>query len=145
MTFRHAAALSLLLAAAWAQAAALGRLFFTPEQRAILDKQRQANFRSLTDGRSALSALTVNGVVERSGGHHTAWINGITSDESQGIPGIQPFPIPGTSGSIRLEGEANKPAVKVGDTYRPDTGESHDQLQGGKIVIRQLGLGPGKK
>lgn len=146
MNTRHASAILLLLVAtAGSQAAPLGRLFFTPEQRTILDRQRQANFRSIGAGRSAPAELTVSGIIERQSGGQTAWINGVPSDGSVALPGIRVVPIPGAPGNLRIEGETKNPTVKVGDTYRLGTGERADTLQGGTIVVQALGAGRGTK
>ncbi len=50
----------------------LGRLFFTPEQRTQLDRQRQ---RGSAD-RAPEAIIRLDGIVAGSGGHTTAWING---------------------------------------------------------------------
>jgi len=54
---------------------AMGRLFFTPEQRAALDRARQQNISAETTNAAAPDNITLNGVVRRSDGHHTVWIN----------------------------------------------------------------------
>ena len=69
---------ALLLGTAGAQAQELGRLFFTPEQRAALDARRKAR---VPDKPAAASAVEqpvtrVDGAVRRSGGRSTVWVNG---------------------------------------------------------------------
>lgn len=64
---------ALLLAAATASAEELGRLFFTPEQRAQLEHGKSQN----TDSGINSRALTVNGIVQKHGGARTVWINGV--------------------------------------------------------------------
>ena len=64
----------LLLTTVAASAANLGTLFFTPEERARLDKQRR--------GEPEVPAATpgkpeVTGFVRRSDGRNTVWINGV--------------------------------------------------------------------
>lgn len=98
----------------WAQPELLGRLFFTPQQRAMLDRQRQmdANFNPdamLNEGR-----LTLNGEVRRNGKHGTRWING------EAIPS---------------EALAS-PNIPVGDTFLPQTGERESLIGQGKILIK---------
>jgi hypothetical protein len=64
---------------AWAQAPAaskdttLGRLFMTPEKRHTLDRQRKLDIRD-TDG-AEVETLELNGVVQRSNGRSSIWIN----------------------------------------------------------------------
>lgn len=62
-----------LTATTMAGAENLGRLFFTPEQRAQLehgDKQDR-------DTPANVHSLTVNGIVQKHGGERTIWINGV--------------------------------------------------------------------
>lgn len=63
----------LLLAATTASAEELGRLFFTPEQRAQLEHGKSQN----TDSGANSRALVVNGIVQKHGGSRTVWINGL--------------------------------------------------------------------
>ena len=53
----------------------LGRLFFTPDQRASLDQARQHNKTLDAANESAPDNITLNGVIKRSDGHHVVWIN----------------------------------------------------------------------
>ena len=75
----HLIALVLLLVAQEAPAESLGRLFLTPEQRAVLELQRQ--YGTLTQQQEmADDSLRLDGVVRRNGeagnGASTIWING---------------------------------------------------------------------
>jgi hypothetical protein len=61
-------------------AADLGRMFFTPAQRATLDNARKQNIRNEVGSENAQAApvpqnVSVNGVVRRSDGKNTVWIN----------------------------------------------------------------------
>jgi hypothetical protein len=98
---------------AWAQQDALGRLFFTPQQRSELDRQRLLN----PGGNSAMTdnevSQTINGEVRRSNGRSTRWING-SADWDSNTP---------------------RPRVPVGDTFHPGTGEHQSVLGGGKIIV----------
>jgi hypothetical protein len=62
-----------LAAAAWA-ADPLGRLFFTPDEREQLERQRA---RPPVEARPAPSGVTVNGLVQRSDGKAVVWVNGV--------------------------------------------------------------------
>lgn len=75
---RRRPALLLMLAATAASAETLGRLFFTPEQRSALERQRQA-------GRSGLlieeaASIRLDGVMKDSSGRTTVWRNGRADD-----------------------------------------------------------------
>lgn len=71
-----------MAAAPFANGEALGRLFFTPEQRTQLDHHNYRPTAAITDTAAATEtpaneqSLTVNGIVQRNGGKRTAWING---------------------------------------------------------------------
>lgn len=60
---------------------ALGRLFFTPSQRDALDKARQQNLNMETANNTTEDSITLNGVVKRSDGRHTVWINSKAFEE----------------------------------------------------------------
>ncbi len=91
-----------LTAATFASAGELGRLFFTPEQRAQLERGNAQN-PGASDNRRTLS---VTGIVQKHGGERTVWINGVPklsgkSDERS--PESAPIPIPGQSKQIRVK------------------------------------------
>ncbi|MDO8263858.1 MAG: hypothetical protein Q7T21_11635 [Gallionella sp.] len=97
-----------LTTATLTNAGELGRLFFTPEQRAQLDYNYARGTRP--DSGSAPTdnarALTLNGIVQMHGGKRTAWINGVPqavgrSDEK--TPESLPVPLPGQNKSVKLK------------------------------------------
>ncbi|GAA5170218.1 hypothetical protein [Viridibacterium curvum] len=53
----------------------LGRLFLTPEKRALLDELRRNNAR-ITPSAEQPENLRLDGIVRRSNGRQTIWING---------------------------------------------------------------------
>ena len=65
-----------------ADSAPLGRLFFTPERRAALERQRTPNLQEAQTLQG--NSMSLDGVVYRSGGKSTVWINqkAQTEDES---------------------------------------------------------------
>lgn len=93
MTARLAAAIVLMLGAGTAAGADLGRLFFTPAQRAVLDTARKQNIRSEVGSENEQAAapvpqnVSVNGVVRRSDGKSTVWINNraVSAPQTSGI------------------------------------------------------------
>jgi hypothetical protein len=97
MTARLAAAIVLMLGAGTAAGADLGRLFFTPAQRATLDNARKQNIRIEIGSENPQAAapvarnISVNGVVRRSDGKSTVWINNraVTDRQTGGI-GVSP-------------------------------------------------------
>lgn len=96
-----ACALACLFAPA-AQAAGLGRLFFTPEERVQLDHAYARNLAT----EDTPSALVVNGIVQRQGGGRTVWMNGVAqnagnSDERN--PESLPVAVPGKSKPVKVK------------------------------------------
>lgn len=112
--------LSLLHTTSNAEGDVLGRLFFTPQQRAFLDRQRQLNASIAPSAMLSESRLTFNGEVRRSSGQNTHWING------------EPTPSIATT----------TPGVPVGDTFLPQTGEKESLLGDGKITVKPASRSP---
>jgi len=89
-------------AAALADAAELGRLFFTPEQRYRLDYSYTHATATGNNG----SALMVNGIVQKHGGKRTVWINGVpqvAGRSDDGSPASVAVPVPGQNRSVKLK------------------------------------------
>mgnify|MGYP003385370953 CR=1 FL=1 len=92
---------------AWAissglHAAELGRLFFTPKERAQLEQTQTSKHIPS----SVNSAVIVSGIVQRDNGPRTEWINGVpqnvgTSDGK--APDSISITLPGNSRSIKLK------------------------------------------
>jgi hypothetical protein len=91
-----------LMIPASAHAEKMGRLFFTPEQRAQMDYDIALDTQPGDNGH----ALMLNGIVQMHGGKRTAWINGVPqaagrSDER--APESVPVPLPGQNKSVKLK------------------------------------------
>lgn len=74
-----------LLAPGLAHAAAdegLGRLFRTPERRAQLDEMRRRNIPIVSQSQPVMDSIALQGIVRRSSGHTTLWINGQAVQDS---------------------------------------------------------------
>jgi hypothetical protein len=105
--------LALALLSCCAQADELGRLFFSPQQRAQLDYQHAQNAASDGNGNDA-SGLTVNGIVQKNGGARTVWINGVPQDaghSDERNPASVPVSVPGRSKPVK---------IKVGQKLLPE-------------------------
>jgi hypothetical protein len=90
------------VAATLSSAESLGRLFFTPEQRAQLE---HSNLHSNDSGSSG-RALTVNGIVQKHGGKRTAWINGVpqqAGNSDERAPDSLPVAVPGLSKPVKVK------------------------------------------
>ena len=83
------------------QADNLGRLFFTPEQRAQLDYNHARNG---TGDDASTSELMVNGIVQQHAGTRTIWLNGTSQKSlSQGDPAAEAVLLPGKSQTIKIK------------------------------------------
>ena len=131
--------LSLLILAPAAQSQELGRLFFTPDQRASLDARRKARVPDKPAAAVVASPVTrVDGYVKRSGGPPTVWINGESVPENAPeAPRIDSGR--GASGSVSISvGESgSRVRLKPGETLDRGNGEVHDVLGDGEIKVRK--------
>lgn len=114
---------------------ALDRLFFTPERRQQLDRQRQMNM--LDSQQVAVDPmLTVDGIVTRSSGRRTAWINGSPQHEAEMGNGLTVTPYRGQPGRVLVEAnDARTARARVGETVNRNTGETSNLLNGGEVRI----------
>lgn len=120
---RHLFLLSLVIigqSTAWAEPETLGRLFFTPQQRAELDRQRLVNPAFSSGIPDQQGSQTINGEVRRSSGRNTRWING-EAQWTETTPA---------------------PRVPVGDTFHPETGEHQSVLGSGRIIVNPASRRP---
>ncbi len=95
------------LVCAPADAGTLGRLFFTPEQRALFDRQRAEGWDA------AESAIRLDGIATRSGRPLAIWVNGHAARGAAA----------GTMGALR-----------VGETLDAATRRTTDVLPNGSVV-----------
>jgi len=143
------AALGVTLAGATSvQAQELGRLFFTPEQRAALDARRKAR---VPDKPAAApvteSPLTrINGAVQRGGGKSTVWVNGEMVAEDAQPGGARVAPRAAKPGSVSIPaGEgAQRQELRVGESLDRGSGEVRDVLGEGEIKISPRRAAPAK-
>lgn len=114
----------------------LGRLFFTPERRQALDRQREHNIveqQVIPED----PVLTINGVVTRSNGKRTVWINGVAQDETNSSSAVA---VPNRKDPAKvIVGGSDTPAAnaRVGDTVNMNSGETTELLNGGTIHVRK--------
>lgn len=111
----------------------LGRLFFTPEQRAAMDARRKARVPDKPAAAAVASPTTrLDGYVRRSRGPSTVWVDGESVDARPGAEGRVPVPVG--------EGRARVP-MKPGEVLDRGTGEVRDVLGEGEIRIRRSPAG----
>jgi len=127
--------LALLLAAASAQAEELGRLFFTPEQRAALDARRRAHIPDSPGSMVAAPVTRVDGFVKRSAGPSTIWINGEWTSES--APEAPRIAEPAPAVSVNVGETGGRVRLKPGETLDRGNGEVRDVIGDGEIQVRR--------
>jgi hypothetical protein len=113
----------------------LGRLFLTPEKRGILERQRQLNVeRALVmEG----NQLRLDGVMVRSSGRSTVWINGIAHQDGQAASEVRSRIDPRDPSRVTLAvGEEAPAQLRVGESVNRATRERDDRLQGGELSVR---------
>ena len=88
-----------------AQSAELGRLFFTPQERAQLE--RQGALKSAQPA-ARIDTLTVNGMIQKSGGKRIYWING---EQQDAVASPEKAP---ASVRVAVPGKPQPVEVKVG-------------------------------
>lgn len=120
--------LTLLGALPIAKAEELGRLFYTPQQRTLLDTQ-QISGQSVEVG--APSYIVVNGVVQKRGGNRIVWINGApqaAGKSNERTPATVPVTVPGKTQPVQLkvgqrlmlDTPAQSPAQNPADETKPE-------------------------
>lgn len=117
----------------------LGRLFFSPQARTALERQRYLN----AGGNNAVQGeiLTVDGVVRRSGGAGTTWINGMAQHDggNAGVVARHSKDDPSRT-TLRVADDAQA-SLRVGESINRSTGERRDNLGGGRIVVNRSAAG----
>ena len=94
-----------LTTTALASAAELGRLFYTPEQRAQMNYDHVRKERPEGENRSTLS---VTGIVQKHGGDRTIWVNGVPKPAGKSEDRSP------ESAAVTLPGQKKPVRVKVG-------------------------------
>jgi hypothetical protein len=107
--FAHLPVLLLAMLGTWGESLAAaptdpGRLFYTPEQRAQLEAARARNITQLRQAGPAAGpdAVRFDGMVIRSDGTGTRWVNGQPQVGASGVAGLKP-------GQIRADGRVYEP------------------------------------
>lgn len=127
-----------------AQAQELGRLFFTPDQRAALDARRRARVPDKPAAAAAASPTTrLDGYVKRSDGPNTVWVNG------EGLLETSPE-APRIGATRRDDGRVSVPVgdsgarvgLKPGETLDRGSGEVRDVIGEGEIRVRRTPTPP---
>jgi hypothetical protein len=130
-----------------ASAQELGRLFFTPEQRAALDARRKAR---VPDKPAAVpqaeSPVTrIDGAVRRSGGKSTVWVNGEAVSEGAQADGAKVTARERGAARVTLPtGEGAQRDLRVGESLDRGSGEVRDVVGKDAVKVRPRATAPEK-
>lgn len=133
------AAIGLLATALPVAAEPLGRLFFTPERRATLERQRQLNIQEAQTLEGA--TMSLDGLIVRSSGKRTAWINQRPQHDTDPGAGASATPTREPGRAVVTAGEEIPAELRVGETINRATRESRDVIGDGRISIRRPAAG----
>ena len=117
----------------------LGRLFLTPERRAVLEQQRQLNIQE----QQALQGVTISldGVVVRGNGKKTVWINGRAQSDNSSDSGVSTKISPVNPGRAAIESsDGAHIGLRVGQKLNRATREISDGLDGGRLEVKSSPL-----
>lgn len=115
----------------------LGRLFFSPAERAALDAQRRAGTAAAVP--VAPVPMRIDGYALRAGGRSTVWVNGSTRDAGAPPEDVRVTPEAGRPGEVsvisRSRGASTR--VKVGSTLDAASGEVRDVIGDSQVKVRR--------
>ncbi len=95
----------------------LGRLFLSPERRAVLERQRNLDIPKIVHEGFGDARLHLNGIVRRSNGRTTVWVNRQVQHDDEGHTGIVFRPTPGDPGRVLVSIGSETPFdMRIGET-----------------------------
>ena len=113
----------------------LGRLFLTPERRNALEQQRQYNIKEQETVQGA--SISLDGVLVRSSGKKTVWINGQAQHDNNNSLGLNTGVAPGDAARAGISANGERQTnLRVGQTVNRATGEISDALKGGRVQVK---------
>jgi len=113
----------------------LGRLFFTPQQRATLDNARGQKIKIDVEVEpetpAPLEIISVNGVIKRSDGQSTVWINNRPLNEKRAPSGIKIISRSADDARVTLQlpQSSRNVDLKVGQNLDAITGQIQENYQ----------------
>jgi len=129
-----------LMPAGPAAAQELGRLFFTPEQRAALDARRAARLPDKPAAVAESPTTRVDGYVKRSSGKSTVWVDGEATPDGLQIEGlrVQRGNDP-TRVTVTVGEDGRRIVLRVGESFDRATGQVKDVIGDGEVRIGRGG------
>ena len=123
-----------LLASQGVTAQTLGRLFFTPAERAELDRARAnkqpaipADARDASPAPPASQVITYSGIVRRSDGKSILWLNNRPAEEKEALSSLP------VSGRVGADGAVRFQVPQTGSTLELKVGQ-RAELPTGKVA-----------
>lgn len=135
MTIRPLLLIALLTAllannAVLAQDETLGRLFYTARQRAALDANIDSTSRRTEKPIPIPPSVTLNGVVTRSDGEQTVWIDGRPYHRTEtGDLKVIIKPSEPSVAEIKVRGVSESRSLRVGQQLDPVSGETFEAFE----------------
>lgn len=132
---RWLAFITLMLPLVSSAAEPLGRLFFTPQQRATLDNARGQNIKIDVEVEpetpTPLEIISVNGMIKRSDGQSTVWINNRPLNEKHAPSGIKIISRSTDDARVTLQlpQSSRNVDLKVGQNLDAITGQIQESYQ----------------
>jgi len=116
----------------------LGRLFFTPAQRDSLDAGKKLKADAGQPAPSGPRMTTLNGVVTRSDGESTVWVNGRAVGRN-GTPSVKASASTSdpAAAEIDLRDARNPVRLKVGQRFDRSTGKVKESYESGTHDAKQ--------
>lgn len=127
------ALIAALVAPGASGAETLGRLFFTPAQRSELDAGKRLSASPAASRPAAPrgpGSITLSGVVRRSDGEYTVWVNGRAVGKG-GPSGVSAAPSTKhrSAARVNVRGTSNPVELRVGQQLRRSTGKIVETYQ----------------
>jgi hypothetical protein len=115
-------------AAAYYDESALGKLFTTPEQRQRIDAFRKGKSMGVTREQVSPTDVKVQGIVTRSDGKSTVWVNGKSTLEGSSVGGVNVNLNSINDKSDKVTVGINKKTVRLkpGQVWSEDSGKISD-------------------
>lgn len=121
----------------------LGRLFFTPEQRAALDARRAARLPDKPAAAQESPTTRVDGFVSRSSGRSTMWVDGEPLQDGAQPEGLRVQRSRDTGKLTVTFGEqARRIEIRVGETLDRSTGDVKGVMGSGEAKVERRGAQP---
>lgn len=96
----------------------LGKLFTTPAERSKIDSEKSGDVPQFTSRRVAPTSIKVDGVIVRSKGKNTVWINGNRTSGNRIVGGVKVFAASVSKNNLKV------PVLVDGRTVRIKPGQS---------------------